>query len=694
MILQRLLPSDTFTPLHIELLNCYAHTEHRARARDLLDTMPAKWMDSGEAQDLALTLYHKAGDWPRMRQVAEVVVRSMPSDASAWLQLIQIVASEGVNDFEHILASVPEDLDGNPKDILLVANAELRYGSMARGLQRVYQVMRDNLDDVEIAASHLSMMFVAREASYEVLKAPQQVGPGCSVEVVDGRGKTHQVTIDLECEHDLRASSEFISPLSTHAQALLGLKVGDITQANRGVGFKIKSIITIHKRLIDLSYQCANNTFNPSTSMTSIELPENEDGSYDFSDIQAMLESRKVRVAHTLDLYRHHAASLGLIAKMLGHDVIDIICEWPGDAPVLEVSTGLPEKNDALATVFEDQGPLVVDLSILVELARLDVLDVLEHFPTIFVSSMTLQALVVKQEKLSAFPSGGTLFSHEGQLGFTEHTAEKAAHDQAFIEAILLAISSYCEVVPAYGPADPQPNLPSLKQILSDEDFSSLLICMEREAGLLALDGRLRKFAYLLEIPSASPQALLKHSVERQVLKPAEYSRAILKMLISRRHFIEITSSDLVRMMDQGTEFSTVGLNALRGYLATPLVSFNSTILVIRDFVSEMYAQMRCDFGAMCELIEFCLEPLLRHADCPPGLEKKFFNALKSRLKGTNIDWRFHHLLQEAIQKAKERSLRPVKPVTLAAQPIWGMCPPLYSTPEMNLGQCLRKHNV
>ncbi|WDM57702.1 hypothetical protein K4A76_14595 [Pseudomonas sp. NEEL19] len=684
--LERLLPNNTFTPLHVCLLNCYVHTEHRARARDLLGTMPATWIKSGEAQDLALTLYRAAGDWARMRLVAEAVVRSLPSDSSAWLQLVQIAASENADDFEQILHSVPERLDGDPKDILLIANAELRYGAVAKGLQRVYQVMRNNLDDVEIAATHLSMMLVARKASEEILNAPTQVGPGCSVEVVDVRGNTHHVTIDLECDQDLRPSAEFISPSSAHAQALLGLQVREFSQANRGVAtssqFQIKSITTVHKRLIDLSYRCANNTFNPSTTMTAIELPENEDGSYDFSEIQEMLESRNVQVAHTLDIYQHHAASLGLVAKMLGLDVIDIICRWPVDAPPLEVSTGLPERHGTFACAGQEQGPLVVDLSILVELARLEMLDVLEHFPAVFVSSMTFQTLVVKLEKIAAFPTSATLYSHEGRLGFTEQSADQLSRDHALIEAILLAISSYCQVVPAYGPDEPETNLPSLNQVLSEEDFSSLLICMERKAGLLALDGRLRKFAYLLEIPTASPQDLLKYLVEHQALRAAEYSRAIMKMVISRRNFIEISSADLVRMMDQGTAFATQGLNALRDYLSTPLVRFNSTFRVVRDFVCDMYAEVRCDFGAMCELIEYCLEPLLRHDDCPPDLDGRFLNMLKIRLRGTNIDWSFHHLLKKAIQRAKERSLRPVTPVAMVAQPIMGLCPPLYSSPD------------
>lgn len=685
-ILERLLPTTTFTPLHIELLDCYIHTEHRSRARDLLNSMPAKWLKSGDAQDLALTLYREAGDWPRMRHVAEVVVKAMPTDASAWLQLIQIAANQGTLEFKQFLFDVPALLTGDPTDLLLVANAELRYGALASGLQRVYRVMRDNLDDVEIAATHLKLMCVANAASPEVLATPAEVCAGCSVELIDGRGRARQVTIDLETDIGLRASSEFISPTSLNAQALMGLKVGDFTHANHNgmnsYQYQIKSICTVHKRLIDLSNQCVDNAFNPSKSMKSFRLPENEDGSYDFSVIHEMLESSNARALQTLDIYQHHAVSLGLISKMLGHDVIDIIRHWPVDAPVLEVSTGLPENENVFAASFDDQSPLVVDLSLLVELARLDLLDVLEHFPTVFVSTMTHQALLVKQERLSAFQTGGTLFAHEGRLGFTKHTAEKAEQDKTFIEAMLLAVSAYCEVIPAYGPDAPEPNLASLKQILSDEDFSSILISLERKACLLSLDGRLRKFAYLLEIPTASAQALLSHVAGLQALTLPEYTRAVVKMLIARRHFIEITSGDLIRMMYQGEAFSTMGLNALREYLATPLVSFNSTVLVIRDFICEMYAQGRCDFGAMLELIEFCLEPLLRHPDCPIDFETKFFTAVKSCLRATNLDWRLHNIVQDATRKAKARSLRPVKPVTLAAKPIMGMRVPFYSSQE------------
>lgn len=66
----------------------------------------------------------------------------------------------------------------------------------------------------------------------------------------------------------------------------------------------------------------------------------------------------------------------------------------------------------------------------------------------------------------------------------------------------------------------------------------------------------------------------------------------------------------------------------------------------------------------------------------PPDLDGRFLSMLKIRLGGTNIDKRFHHLLKEAIQRAKQQSLRPVTSVAMVAQPIMRQCPPLHSSPE------------
>lgn len=683
-ILQRLLPTTTFTPLHVDLLNCYAHTDHRARARDLLESMPASWLESGEAQDLALTLYREAGDWAKMRHVAESVLKAMPKNASAWLQLVQIAASQGSEHLELLLQRIPSDLEGEPKSALLVANAELRYGAVTSGLRRVYRVVRDNFDDVETAATHLSLMFVAEKAAKQVLLSPAKVEPGCSVELVDSRGNQRFLSLDLEDSRELRASSEFISPKSPQAQVLLGRLVGDLvggkSSSGAGVQFEIRNIISIHKRLIDLSHQCVANAFFPSKTLRSFELPQREDGSYDFSPIQEMLENRSAHVTTTLGLYEKHVASLGLISQMLGNDVIDLIRDWPSDGPLLEVTTDLPENRPVFAAEGWQEHPLVVNLSMLVELASLELLDLLEHLPKVYVSTMTLQALVIKQEKLTAFPTSATMYAHEGQLGITELTLQKKGQDLAFVENMISAVSRFCEVIPAYGPLDPQANLPSLKQILSEEDYSALLICLEHKAGLLSLDGRLRKFAYLLEIASDTPQALFTQMLRQGVLPLKAYSRAVVKMMISRRSFVSLSAVDLITMMDQGSSFAAIGLNGLRAYLAASTVAIGSAVKVITDFIYGMCISLRCDVGVMLQLIEICLEPMLRHRDCTTELKDDFFDALKIRFLSTNVDRAGFRKMEGAISNALKNSLRPAKPVRLNALFFTATTPPYYAS--------------
>ncbi|WP_327146923.1 PIN domain-containing protein [Pseudomonas syringae] len=685
-MLERVLPYDAFSPLHVDLLHSYALTDQRAKIRDLLESMPGEWRQSADVRNVALNVYGNAGDWPKMREIAEMIVSENPLDASAWLLLIQVLANINPGEMDACIGSLPPFLEGPAQDQLKLANAEISRGMTDQGIGRIYRTMRVSLGNLEAAAGHISLMVMASGTVDAFLAKPLQVGCGTSVELEDSTGSSGYVSIDFDIHPPLPPTAEFIPADSAQAVALMGLKVDETTSIRSLIGaqtLKVKQIVTIHRRLLDLSYGQVSGAVVPSRNLVAMNIPTREDGELDISFFIEQVERRKAQGLNTIKLYGQHMATLELIAKMLGTDVIDLVRGWPDEGPLLEVSMGVGQTHDAFPVDAARDLPWVVDLSMLVELATLGMLDVLEHIPRLYVAAATKQAIETKIESSARFRKGGTLFSHEGQLGMQEQTEESWHRERAFLDSICAAVDEYCEVVPAYGPPLLPAQMHTLRDILGDGEYATLLVCLEYGGGLVSLDARLRVIAGFLEIKGASPQMLLTNELISKRLVQGEYSRAIVQMLMTRRSFVSIQTTDLVAMMDQGETFANIGINRLRSYLAEPNLTFYSAVPVITDFVCLMFLQVRCNLGVMLQLIEYCFEPMFRHPSCPDDFERLAYTRIMLTLAGVEINPGAHKAIRHRLHVAMQRAERPNKPVTLEAKvsfayavPFWAVVVP------------------
>lgn len=666
-LLEKLLPIDAFTPLHVDLLQSYILTGHQARARDLLESMSVTWHDSPAAREQALFLYNSVGDWTRMRRIVELEVAENPKNANARLTLIRVSACEGILDINSTVAELPLELEGETKVLLLLANIEMRHGQAERGLTRIAHAMRDAQGDVEAAATHVQVMLMASEDMAHVHQGVEVVAAGTSVELADVQGTRRYVSLDFDGATAPARNAEVIAADSELAKQLMGLRVGDTVSIPNLMGvlvLEVKHIITLHRRLFELSHIFVRESVVPSKTLVSMTIPQDAAGEMDFSFFHEQLVQQRAQVEEVFRLYEAQPVLLSLTSKQLGRDVVDLVRGWPLDGPWLDVSGGI-QSQGALPYPL-DGSAWVVDLSMLVELARLGLLDVLDHLPTVYVSTATRQALDMKFETIGPLRKSGTMFSHEGQLAFQEETATSQEFNQAFLRGIESAIASYCIVVPSYGPREPSPLLLRFRDILGVEAYASLMVCMEYGAGLVTLDGRLRHLALSSDITSVTAQMLLQVMTSKGVLKPVEYSCAVVKMVMARRSFVSLGKEDLIAMMDQGLAFANAGINGLRSYLATPHVEFHSAAAVVIGFLCDMYATGRCTFGFLLELIKDLTEPLFRHPHCPSVWED---SALRSFASLRDYDFTATHFafIKLELANAQSAAQSPTNPMILEA---------------------------
>lgn len=666
----RILPANSFSGLHADLLYCYLRTGQRAKARELVQTMSPAWKQSTDARHMALEVTQDAGDWSMVSTLAEYEMAVDPKQATAWLLRILSAANTYQPNLDTVIGETPEELNGSVREMAQLANFELRHGHVMKGLRRLYKTRRTYMGDTEAAAIHLTSVMLTERPLAELEFVPEAVGPGTSVVLTSTEGSLRRLTIDPDGIDGLPATEEFVSPHAQEAKSLFGLRLNDSFEVKKNFGetktYIVTQLYSAHRRLIEVSHNRINTTLSPAKYMSAVSLPDAEDGTPDLTIIRQQLEKKVDFAIQTLDLYKQHPAPLGIIAKRLGCDLIDLVRDWPSNGPKLEVASGA-QNYDALQELLKTETAWVVDLTMLTELATLGHLDELQHLPKVLISSATRDAVEHKLEKASVFRKSGTMFSHEGQLGFRENTEDNWRREKEFLQTMAKAIRDHCTVMPAYGPEVVEPNLFRMSTMLSREEYSTLLLCLERKASLLTLDDRLRMVASLFNVRSVWPQVLLAYMANTEKIRPLDYSLAVLKMLFRRRTFVSLSVNELTVMMDQGDSWLTIGVNSLRDYLCDSSVNFHSAAPVVLNFIGWLYRRGNCEMGVTLELIEYLIEPLLRHKECPENWAAGCYSSLCNGFGFTQTANHDRRVVAHFVRRASARTKHAMKPVVIKA---------------------------
>ncbi|MGM9516458.1 PIN domain-containing protein [Roseateles sp. DB2] len=666
-----ILPSTSFSELHSDLLFCYMMTGQRAKARNLLESMAPEWKQSEAARHIAIEMAQHAGDWPLVADLAEIEVAAAPKQATSWLLRIMAAASMGSKGLDTVIGQAPEEVDGSLQEIGRLAAAEMRHGHVPKGLRRIYRFRRQRMGDVEAAALHLTAVFLLETALPELEIVPEVVGPGTSVELIDDEGNQRWLTIDPEGCSGLPPTDEFVCHKDAAATRMEGLRLGESFEMPQPFSepkkYRVAQLQSAHRRLIENSHNAVNTALSPPRSMAAMSLRTGEDGTLDLTGIQRQLQQRVDFANETMDFYLKHSATLGILARRLGRDVIDVVRGWPSTGPKLAVGAGSQGYTE-LQGLLTSQTPWVVDLTMLTELATLNHLEVLQLLPKVIVAPATRDAVAAKLESTAAFRRSGALFTHDGQIGFREDTEQDWRREREFLQSIAQAIEDHCTVLPAYGPSVVEPNLVQISKVLSAEEYSVLLLCLEHGAVLLTLDDRLRKLAHCFEINSAWLQQLLIHVAHEGRITTLDYSLAVIKLMLWRRTFVALTVHDLTAMMDQGDNWLTIGVNGLRDYLVDPVVAFDTAAPVIVRFIGWLYCRGNCELGVALELIEYLVEALLRHPDCPADWVITCTMALWKELAMDGSDREDQLCVSEFVRRASARTKYQMKAVTVKAK--------------------------
>lgn len=632
-VFEQIAPLGKHSQLHADLLFCYLRSGRRAKAKELIDQFPAGWESHVDTRHMAMELGQLAGDWSLLAKLVPAEFDQAPGEVRSWLLRVMVAARTSAQEVSSVLRDAPLKLSGSTQEVTQLATLELRHGYKERALRRLYVMRRKRLDSTEVAAAHVVALLAVTDELPLMEEELSSVVPGASVTVTDKEGRDQVFTLDPADLPELPSTPEFLSAGSREASVVAGLVIGAELSVPDAQGeprvLTVRRICSAYRRLLELSQLALNAPLAPSPVARVVAIHNEKTGESDFSGLTRQLRQFSDHAKKTIDVYASSPITLGGLAKLLGRDVLDVVRGWSPDGPAIQVSGGNPdERAQVIESLKSGKGPYLIDAATLVELGTLECLDVLTVMPGLLVASHTRDVLEAKLAEAQTERTEGTAFEQDGKLGFVEVTAEQRQREIRFLQVVVDAMRTHCQVVPAYGTDSLAPIARELERAISAEEFSAVLAAAEHGAKLIALDARLRFVAAHLGIQGVWPQVLLMYARDIGKLPAMSYSLATIRQLFANRTFISVGSDDLALMAYQGTEWLKFGMSRFARHIALPETEFNSALRVSAEFLQRLATGGPCHFGAVCRILQLVAEGLSRHKDAPSDLVIKLQEAV------------------------------------------------------------------
>ena len=674
---EKILPSGALSVLHTNLLVCYMRLGLRAKARDLIGSFPERWRKDRLARHLAMELGQQAGDWELLQTLVAPQLDDEALLAKSWLYALMVAAHTAPETMDEVTSKFPRILEGTIREAAQAASAEFQHGQRGKGLARLYRMRRLNMSSTDAAAALHAAVALSPVSLPELYDAPEVVGVGCAVQFTDSAGALRWTTIDPDGFGLLPATEEFINGETPEAKALVGKRLGDefiVTDALGGKHiFTVVALISPYARLLLLSSLALNTPIAPSTLLTSVQLPTKPDGDVDVEPVLQQLRTKEANTHRLFSGYQDQALTLGMLARAIGTDTVDLVRAWPDEGPLMQVGGGQSEERASAETQLRSGKRTLVALSALTELALIEQLQLLQSAVRPLVTSTTRDAVLQKLAEARIHKPTGTAMSRGGRFHLIEYTDDSRKRDQNFLQSILDAIIQYCEVIPAYGPAVVPSQLPQIASVVSHEEYALIMVALEYDALLLTLDFRLRALASVFKVQSVWPQVFLMFRFGAE-LPPRDYSIAVLRMFCSRRDFISLNVHDLLVLTDQGEKWMNIGFTRLREQLSVGTSEFDKGWSVVLNYLLALYNRGQCELGAVLEFFTYLLEGLLRHPLCPKDFAMTSAMVIDQNLGDSESV--YANRLQEFAQMAVARLHRPLRPVKVRATVIYCSAPP------------------
>lgn len=462
------------------------------------------------------SLVSKLGNKTQDFSAAEMLLPRLDKYSnSSWywrLKLFLSIHNDNIGQLKKDTRLIPLDLDNNPADICWLASYELRYSKQEKAIERVINLWRSNPTDLEVLSAIQDLLLDTMLSR----KLPNNSNPLFDlnfVEVVDGCFVSYFEEDKLKGKYiDSKSSGKnldtIISPNDELGQQFLGKAVGEEFEIIGKFGvrrnIKIEEILSIPLAIYRKNIEMTSDINNPFNMVSFTADFNTEEGIAKFiKDINQTSRSNE-QLERQLKAYQENPMTIMCLADYVGKDISEITYSWLSDSRftlrTIDDHYTVDISIDDLETLLEKQSTVVIDLFTLLELQRLENLELLTSNLSIYIPKILLTNLKALSDKHIYEYKGGDkpLSIHSNDNNFTVNEMdiqllEKRSNDLKFLVEY---VESNMQVTPAYGNNSNSKIIEALNSFLPETDKSIIRLCQEKSIPLLSLDARLRALAH------------------------------------------------------------------------------------------------------------------------------------------------------------------------------------------------------
>jgi hypothetical protein len=494
-----------------------------------------------------------------------------------------------------------------------LAGLELHYDEQWKGLRRLYRLVRNNPDEPEAYSAYLTHFLVG---GVPKLTMPLQVGPGVAVSLDE-----ETLIIDPEDITGFSKAGSFLPCDDVLMDSIAGASIGDIVNIPLLAGgtrqMKVTSIRSSYEKITEIARDKAR-TLGGIPNMKLLSIGDTGNPEVDLAPMLAELSTAGDQRRRLLHVYGEQPITLSMLAHAVGRTTLEIVSGWWLDGPPLIVGSGHVSEQVAARDLLNRPDALyAVDSMTLAELILFDAGEALRILPRLLITvrgKESVEALLTEDPEDKVV---GTALETNGKLELIKYDEAHHSRRRSFACSMVDAVTTHCEVAPAYGEMEETQLSEALSELVEGEERELLLLAKEYGATLVTVDGRLRRIAKdALGIPSVWPQALVMGALEKGVVTQQAASRFAIGEFFANRSFVSLRAEDLLWMVAQGDAHMQQGFMLLKRYIASTETERVSILRVVLDFLLGL-TSMDMQLGAFGEILFHLAEAIFRRVDSP-----------------------------------------------------------------------------
>jgi tetratricopeptide (TPR) repeat protein/predicted nucleic acid-binding protein len=571
--------------------------------------------DLNPAVELYLELASVERDKPN-HIIEAATLRFRQGDREASRQLVRSVSIDSIRD--------------DSSALLMLAELKLLLEEHG-ALELAYRARRLDFDSAHVHGRYMFLMLNSETLERELLSV-DTVKADTSARLRRD-DETRLITI-VDDDLTSRARNEVRStePLAEH---LLGKSVGDRVVLREGMEDLEYEVVEIQSKYVAAFQETLLNFstwFPDEDQLQRVDVREN-----DFSRIFAAVDARHEWAQRVTAWYRTRPATIGVLSSLLGSSPIDV---WVGLVGLEEtrfiVAAGVSGEVQEAAEALSDQDEIVVDLTSVLTLAHLGLLEQLKtRFNRLVCSQSVVDALTehIEVNYKGATPSG-TLAKRGESYVHIELTPEDIDRGRRHVESIVSFLQESASIEPVREALTLDPErMRELADLIGQDALDSILLAKEKECLLYADDLRLRQLAKgELGVDGVWIQPILSHLRARNHISEDERRDAIVRLLLSNYVFISIDGDDLLAALGADELRRTPRNERLLARVLGSETSLESAVAAAAAVIRGVWLENLIDARKVV-MLDLVLESLLAGRGARRPVLQELVSALQVRLR-------------------------------------------------------------